>query len=108
MNRVSKPSLVDLLRIADRQHWFFPRIRYASIRSKPALLADLRLYFAVSIEGGWLHFLKKIALHKLPDIRYHLKRRKFFFDGVEIDAPKLSRDKPKYAFRLGTVVVCFP
>ena len=111
MNRISKPMIVDLLRIADREHWFYPRIRYASIRSKPALLDDLRKYFSVCIQAGdeWVDFLpKRGAFHKVPMIRYHLKRRKFYFDNVEIDAPKISREKPLFVIRKETVVVCFP
>jgi len=45
MQRISKPHIVDLLRIFDRRRWFVPRIRYASVRSKPELIKDLAKYF---------------------------------------------------------------
>ena len=32
---------MDLLRIFDKHKWIRPRIRYASVRSKPELIADL-------------------------------------------------------------------
>ena len=41
MERISKPHIVDLLRVFDRKRWIQPRIRYASVRSKPELIKDL-------------------------------------------------------------------
>ena len=41
MNQISKPHIVDLLRIFDKNRMISPRIRYASVRSKPELLKDL-------------------------------------------------------------------
>ena len=41
MNAICKPHIVDLLRIFDKRRMVTPRIRYASVRSKPELIADL-------------------------------------------------------------------
>ena len=48
MNQISKPHIVDLIRIFDKNRYINPRIRYASVRSKPELLNDLRMHFRVS------------------------------------------------------------
>ena len=51
--KLTKPSLVDLLRMCDRNRWCTPRIRYASIRSKPELCKDLLKHFDFKeAEGG--------------------------------------------------------
>ena len=44
METISKPHLVDLLRVFDKRKWFVPRIRYASVRSKPELIKDMQKY----------------------------------------------------------------
>ena len=38
MERISKPQIVDLLRVFDLRRLVQPRIRYASVRSKPELI----------------------------------------------------------------------
>ena len=48
MQRISKPHIVDLLRYFDRNRLFSPRIRYASVRSKPELIADIKSGFLVT------------------------------------------------------------
>ena len=40
LNKISKPHIVDLLRIFDKRKTISPRIRYASVRSKPELIKD--------------------------------------------------------------------
>ena len=52
MNHISKPHIVDLLRIFDKRKFFVPRIRYASVRSKPELLKDLKYYFGTRLNDG--------------------------------------------------------
>ena len=52
MNHISKPHIVDLLRIFDKRKFFVPRIRYASVRSKPELLKDLKYYFGTRLNEG--------------------------------------------------------
>ena len=60
MQRISKPHLVDLLRFFDKKRIFSPRIRYASVRSKPELIKDLKKYFftyergdVLNLKVGW-------------------------------------------------------
>ena len=108
MNRISKPDIVDLLRIADRMRWFNPRIRYASIRSKPALIGDLKRHFAEFLLGPLLEFLPKHAMQQVPRIVYDLKRRKFLFDGEVMDVPKYSRERPRFSIRREKVTVAIP
>ena len=52
MNAISKPHLVDLLRIFDKRRYITPRIRYASVRSKPELIRDLERHFGTSCANG--------------------------------------------------------
>ena len=94
---ISKPHLVDLLRIFDRNKWITPRIRYASIRSKPELVADLRLHFMVTKTGDLLRFYPKRCLSCLPRIEYDLKKRGYVLDGAAFDVPRESRKKPTFS-----------
>ena len=106
MERISKPNLVDLLRLADRQKWFCPRIRFASVRSKPQLIEDLRGWFRDMKLGHLIHFVPhdrgplggRLPPH-VPKIVYHVKNRTFVLDGMRIDVPKLSRVKPSFSIR---------
>ena len=107
MNSISKPDIVDLLRIADHNRWFMPRIRYASVRSKPDLLADLKIYFSEKKVRNVLYFLPKRDLPLVPDIRYHLKQKQFLFDGKVVDVVRVSREKPKFEIVVGKVIVSF-
>ena len=108
MNRISKPDLVDLLRISDRRRWIHPRIRYASIRSKPELLKDLRRHFREVVPAGRPHILQFLhELRNVPEIEYDLAKKYFLFDGTRVDAPKTSREKPKFAIRKGPVTMTF-
>ena len=87
MDRISKPHLVNFLRISDRSHWLHPRIRYASIRSKPQLLRDLRKHFRTRLSPprpghlGTLRFLPVRPLPCVPRIEYCFQTRQFLFDG---------------------------
>jgi hypothetical protein len=112
MQRISKPHLVDLLRVFDKKRWITPRIRYASVRSKPELIADLRKHFTVCYEGdlpSLLEFLPRES-HRpaLPTIEYCLKRRKYLFDGNLFDVPKESREQLRFRISRRTLVVTFP
>ena len=40
MDQISKPHIVSFLRMVDRHKWIRPRIRFASVRSKPELITD--------------------------------------------------------------------
>ena len=108
MEKISKPALVDLLRLADRQRWFTPRIRFASVRSKPQLIQDLRLRFRDSRAGVFVLFrpLGRLPAH-VPVIKYDSKRRTFLLDGKPIDVPKVSRAKPVFAVLRGKYTMFF-
>ena len=95
MNKISKPHLVDFLRLADHNKWFSPRIRYASVRSKPELTADLLAHFDVNVRKGLLRFDPKRP-GTLPVIAYCLERRTFLIDGERVNVPKASREKPAF------------
>ena len=106
MHRISKPDLVDFLRISDHRRWLCPRIRYASIRSKPELLADLRSHFEEKLVGHILEFVPRNSRLLLPVIQYDLKKKEFRFDGIFVDVPKKSREKVRVTFR-GPVTMTF-
>ena len=84
MQKISKPDLVDFLRISDHRRWLFPRIRYASIRSKPELLLDLRKHFAEKLGKNVLEFLPRNpkVRARLPQIQYDFRAKTFLFDGT--------------------------
>ncbi len=106
MNHISKPHIVDLLRIFDKRKFFVPRIRYASVRSKPELLKDLAHYFGTRLNEGEVHFLRKPTVPSgVPRIHYHLGDRKFYFDGKEIDAPTHARIEPGFRVIRGPVIL---
>ena len=107
MNSISKPDIVDLLRIADHKRWFTPRIRYASIRSKPELLKDLCVYFLVRKAGKRLKFLPKRYLFAVPVLEYDLVAKRFLFDGELVDIVKTSRERPTFSIRREKVTVQF-
>ena len=45
MDQISKPHIVSFLRMVDRHKWIRPRIRFASVRSKPELITDIKRAF---------------------------------------------------------------
>ncbi len=97
--KISKPHLVDLLRLSDRNRWLFPRIRYASVRSKPELIADLMIHFRLMELKKRLVFLPRLPSRTsaIPQIEYDLTRKKFLVEGVPQDVPKLSRRRPCFS-----------
>ena len=109
MQRISKPHLVDLLRFFDKKRIFSPRIRYASVRSKPELIRDLLIHFWAYIEapGHLLTFGARRSL-PLPKIQYDLKARRFLFDGQYYDVPKQSRERPRFSISHVPVTLRFP
>ena len=114
MQRISKPHLVDLLRVFDKKRWLTPRIRYASVRSKPDLIKDLQKHFTVCWSGlnsDIIEFLPKDERKRvppLPKIEYCMKRRKYLFDEVLFDAPKESRKKLEFRIQHLSRTVTFP
>ena len=108
MQRISKPHIVDLLRYFDRKKLFSPRIRYASVRSKPELIADISQHFAVFHHTGRLHFhLKVPSSHHVPTIQYDLKERHYLFDGDYYDIPRESRRKVVFSISHVPVTLTF-
>ncbi len=107
MNSISKPHLVDLLRIFDKQRIFTPRIRYASVRSKPELLCDLSRHFVAIVKDNVIQFEPVRDVPGLPLIQYHLKRKKFYFDSQSVDVPTESRKRPTFAILKGPVRLTF-
>jgi len=113
MDRISKPHLVNFLRMSDKSHWLHPRIRYASIRSKPQLLQDLRKHFRTRLQPdplgggeGTLRFLPVRPLPCVPKIEYSFRERCFLFDGKPREKPD---DDRVCAFRIvkGPVTLVF-
>ena len=108
MNSISKPHLVDLLRIFDKQRMFTPRIRYASVRSKPELLQDLASHFTAIRKNDIILFEPVRSVPGLPAIQYHLKRKKFYFDSQSVDVPTESRKRPLFQVIQGPIELTFP
>ena len=115
MEAISKPHMVDLLRVFDKKRWLTPRIRYASVRSKPELIADLkRVFFTI-----WRTHEPNVVLFKLresvsrshshlPSIAYDLKQRTFLFDGEPYNVPVESRKKVQFSISHTPVTLTFP
>ena len=106
MNHISKPHLVVLLRIFDKRKYFVPRIRYASVRSKPELLRDLAHYYDARLTHTYVYLIARPTVpNGIPEIRYNLEERKYYFDEEEVDAPAASRQVPRFAIRREPVVL---
>ena len=105
--RISKPNLVDLLRLCDRNHWCSPRIRYASIRSKPDLCRDLILFFTFKLESHLILISPNKQIRNFPEIYYNLKIRRFFLNDREFDCAKVSRSKPLFQMKRGPITLKF-
>ena len=73
MNAISKPHLVDLLRIFDKKRYITPRIRYASVRSKPELIRDIGRHFKTEKVGSVVTLRPVHSLREIPLIQYDLK-----------------------------------
>lgn len=108
MQRICKPHLVDLLRYFDKRRTFKPRIRYASIRPKPALIRDLRRYFKTRETSRMVYLVSRTPSLYLPLIQYDLKCRRYLFDGIVRDIPRESRQKPMFSIVFGPAIVHFP
>ena len=108
MNQISKPHIVDLLRIFDKNRYINPRIRYASVRSKPELLNDLKVHFQIRVVGGLIYFDPVNPLPRVPRIHYCVSEKKFYFDNLPVDVPTASRQRPRFEIRRGPVTLYFP
>ena len=110
MNQISKPHIVDLLRIFDKNRMISPRIRYASVRSKPELLKDLAHHFDTTQEENKIIFRPRKQHHfrGVPMISYHLKEKQYYFDGKGVNVPEQSRARPVFQIKKGPVTITFP
>ena len=107
VQRINKPSLVDLLRLCDKRRWCQPRIRYASIRSKPELCRDLVQFFDFKTDGNVIVITPKKPIKDFPDLRYDPVLRYFLLDGRRFDAAKVSRQRPQFRLERKKVVLEF-
>ena len=109
MERISKPHLVDLLRIFDKRRWLHPRILYASVRSKPELITDLKKFFFVWESGDIIHFKVRgeHSLAHIPAISYDCQKRQYLFDAQLYDVPGESRKKPCFSISHTPVTMTF-
>ena len=106
MNEISKPHLVLLLRAFDRLKYFVPRIRYASVRSKPDLVNDLSHYYRTRTTKDTIHFLARHHVPSgVPKIRYCLIDRQYYFDDKPLNP--LKQAKCPVEIRRGSFVVEF-
>ena len=98
MQTISKPKLVDLLRVFDHRKWLSPRIRYASVRCKGDLIGDIETHFEVSDVGTHLHLTprRRVLRAQLPRISYDRELRLFLFDGEAQDLEVVSREMPRF------------
>ncbi len=105
LENISKPKIVDFLRVCDRKNWIFPRIRYASVRSKPTLLSDIRRHFQERMVGPLLELVPQSRCVRCPLVQYDFDAKTFLFDGSPIDLPRAA----KVEFRIvkGPVTVSF-
>ena len=79
MDIISKPAIVEILRLFDEECWVTPRIRYASVRSKPELIADILKFFSTRREGSTIVLCPRLELQRcldrVPPIHYCTKKR---------------------------------
>ena len=99
MMQISKPHIVDLLRIFDKHKWIRPRIRYASVRSKPELIADLERHFVIEPRKHILLFHpRRISKwSSIPRIEYDLSLKQYRLDGIHVNVPVESRSQPVFS-----------
>ena len=107
MQAISKPRIVDFLRTCDKHNWVYPRIRFASVRSKPELIDDINEHFAVSREGNFISIQPRRFARRIPAIQYDLEVRKFLLDGDYRELQKESRKKPSFSILRGAVTIQF-
>ena len=106
LNKISKPHIVDLLRVFDKRKTITPRIRYASVRSKPELIGDILRPFTCTEKADVILFEPNVPLDA-PLIEYNLSTRAYIFNGETVDVPKESREQPKFRILYGPFLVNF-
>ena len=98
LQRVCKPHIVDLLRHFDQNRYISPRIRYASVRSKPELIRDIARHFGAAIRGTLVLLEGRFRLERrLPSFAYCTRSRTWLVDGEPKDFPHLTRERPRFA-----------
>ena len=111
MEQISKPHIVDLLRIFDKKRWLHPRILYASVRSKPELIKDIKRYFFTYEREKVLHLKPRGVVEKslshLPSISYDFSKKQYIFDGSAYDVPAESRRKVRFSISHVPVTMTF-
>ena len=107
VQKISKPALVDFLRLCDRKRWCTPRIRYASIRSKPELCEDLCEKFDFVLEGSVINLCPRNSIRDFPKVQYDLERRMFSLNGQKLDVARVSRKKPMFHLEKKRVTLVF-
>ena len=108
MEKISKPHIVGFLRVCDRKHWLHPRIRYASIRSKPQLLADLKKHYRARRKGQLLLFHPIRRLPVVPRISYDFEKKSFLYDGKPIALPTRGREQTRFHIVREPVTLTWP
>ena len=105
LENICKPQIVDFLRVCDRRRWVFPRIKYASVRSKPVLLEDIRRHFREESRPGSLVLHPKRQARSVPEILFDFSEKTFLFDGAPVDLPTFA--KPEFRIDRGPVEIDF-
>ena len=102
MEQISKPHIVSFLRMVDRHKWLRPRIRFASVRSKPELIADIaRAFNLVWVTKHLLHLAPRTRAYRGPRVEYDLLARRYLLDGAPRDFPRESRRLPQFQVSRG-------
>lgn len=105
--KITKPNLVNFLRICDKERLTVRRIRYASIRSKGSLIRDIMNYFQATFYGTTISILSKYRNPRFAPLGYCTDRRTFLRDGVPFDCEIVSRKKPQYSIEYKDVTLHF-
>jgi len=105
--RITKPNLVNFLRICDKERLTVQRIRYASIRSKGALIKDIMRYFYAVQNDAILTIRSKEHNPRFVELEYCTERRSFLRQGQPFDCEIVSRKKPQYQIEHKRVTLNF-
>ena len=112
LTNIAKPAIVELLRLFDENQWVVPRIRYASVRSKPELIEDIQRHFRASIREGRVHLLpnhcKLRSLERVPPIWFDLARRRWFVRGQQLPPVRARKERLRFRIQRGRRILRFP
>jgi len=107
MEHISKPRIVDFLRTCDKHNWVYPRIRFASVRSKPELIRDINEHFVVCLEETFVCITPRRHSRRIPAIQYDLEARKYLLNGEYRELQRESRRKPSFVILRHPVTIQF-